>query len=249
MVFLLPIAVWGEDVVQNDIQLKVTLYNTKASVTAYEPILIKTMLSNTSAREIRFSPSINPILIEIQDVNHNIVAKPMPSLPGRDNISALWLIAPGKSRDITWIVSSLYTFEKPGLYTINAYVRFAGEPIGRIAESSVAITIAAFDATKLENRCEEIFKPIRVHEDVGKFSIGTRAKALYSIHNDIVLPYLDWIAREWADRYACLAIRRIGTKRAIDLIDILAARKDKVGLAARQSLNLSISPMWFVIGD
>jgi len=74
-----------------------------------------------------------------------------------------------------------------------------------------------------------------------------RVKALRSVRHDIVLPYLDWIACQWADAETCKAIRRIGTDRALELLDTLAARDDRVGEAARKSMTMPLEvTMWDV---
>ena len=70
--------------------------------------------------------------------------------------------------------------------------------------------------------------------------LGVRATVLYSVRHDVVLPYLDWMVREWADQYACRAMRRIGTPEARALINVLAARDDKAGEAARKALAIPL---------
>ena len=81
-------------------------------------------------------------------------------------------------------------------------------------------------------------KPIRT-ESSSKTDLptGVRMLALYSIHNNKVLPYLEWIARERGDNYASRAILRIGTDEAKSIVKALATRTDKAGVEARQAME------------
>ena len=65
---------------------------------------------------------------------------------------------------------------------------------------------------------------------------------LYFVHDDVVLPYLDWCAYQLKDVNACVAMRRLGTERAQRLLTELQARKDRVGVEARNAMKLPLTP-------
>ena len=149
----------------------------------------------------------------------------------------------------TLVLTGLYQFQKPGEYSVRVqqFGEFErGFPV--LAEDTASVRVLPFDASRLGARCEELFRPLRTHSS-SRTDIPqqVRVAALYSVRSDLVLPYLDWMAREFASRYACRAIRRVGTTRAERLLNALAARRDKVGEAARKAMKMPVentSPVW-----
>jgi hypothetical protein len=169
-------------------------------------------------------------------------------------------LAPGESYSKMLIITGLYQFSRAGLYFVKVeQFAYGNGSVGEnlpswrrlgtlddrggfpvIAEAGASLWVFPFDAGRLKARCEELFAPIQGHGPMGDLSMTVRSKALESVKNDIALPYLDWEAKEWADRYAVRAMRRIGTKEAQKYISALTARNDKVGKAARQALEMPL---------
>jgi hypothetical protein len=142
---------------------------------------------------------------------------------------------------VIWVVSSIYQFTKPGLYTVRA--QYFGPPreFPVLAEASAPVRALPFDAGRLKARCEELIAPLRPDGgEYGELEIGIRSKALLSVRHDIALPYLDWLVRHEDDSYAIRAMRRIGTPRAQTLVKTLAARRDRLGRTARRGLKLPL---------
>jgi hypothetical protein len=80
--------------------------------------------------------------------------------------------------------------------------------------------------------------------------IGVRGKILLSVRHDVALPYLEWMAREYSDAYACRAMRRIGTERAKAVLRALEAHPGTIGEQARASAKLRMAiGMWDVVCD
>lgn len=67
-------------------------------------------------------------------------------------------------------------------------------------------------------------------------------KALYTVCDDVALPYLEHLALASNNVDPFLAMRRIGTQRAKQLVRTLATRKDYAGSAAREAMTLSLDP-------
>jgi len=148
-----------------------------------------------------------------------------------DLLSSGFSLSPGETKSKPLVISALYQFKKPGKYLVRFQQLQLSEKGDVIAEGRVVVRVLPFDAKRLDARCAELWK-------IGPKNYNL--KALYATRNDIVLPYLDLMARDWADRYAVVAMRRIGTKRANMLIKSLAARQDEVGDAARKAMSMPL---------
>lgn len=232
-----------------DINLSLTLLTKAGTITADEPLLARIELLNQSEDKLEFvsgndqSPTA---CVEIRDENGILVAStPKPDLS--NGIYATIRLAAGESRSMVWIISGLYKFDKPGVYTVSVkQLKVTGEkdevmPV--IAEDSAKIKVLPFDAAQLETRCEEIFEPLRTHSaHKTDLSMSVRTKALYSVHNDIVLPYLEWLARESHSMYACNAILRVGTEKAKSIVNTLVTQQDDLGIAACKAQEFSAQP-------
>jgi hypothetical protein len=149
------------------------------------------------------------------------------------------------------IITGLYQFREPGEYTVLAQQLELSPQFPVLAEDRGRVKVLPFDSSRLERRCEELFGALRKGtSDRTDLPMGARTKALYSVGHDAVLPYLDWMARTWQDRYAVRSMLRIGTERAMKLVNALAARKDRAGEAARQALKMRLEPsFWDIEGD
>ena len=227
-----------------DLALSITLLTKDGAVTAHEPLLARVTLKN-QAEEVVSVEIIHRL--GISDASGRLVAAtPAPPRPGNlygvtEYFYGLWEPKPGESRTVIWVVSSIYQFTKPGLYTVRA--QYFGPPreFSVLAEASAPVRALPFDATRLKARCEELIAPLR--PDGGKYGeleIGIRSKALLSVRHDIALPYLDWLVRHEEDSYAIRAMRRIGTPKAQALVRALAASKDKVGRTARRGMKIPL---------
>jgi hypothetical protein len=159
-------------------------------------------------------------------------------------------LAPNETLTKYLIVTGLYQFKIPGLYSIQIQQLVPPQELSVLCEDAASLKVLPYNAPRLEAVCDELFTPLRKHTNFGDLSLVVRTKALYSMRADVALPYLDWMAREWGDRYACRAIRRIGTLSANNLLDSLTTKSDRVGKAARQALEMSLEPTsWDVEGE
>ena len=238
-----------------DISLSVTLLTKDGTITAGEPLLARIEIANLSGHNIQHSMGNDlwkTTCLEVRDQEGKLVAG-TPRPPYREGGWAGWRrLRTGETSSKVWVVTSLYQFEEPGTYTVRVQELDHSEDLPVIAEDTTTVRVLPLDASRLEARCEEIFQPMR-KGGCSKTGIpdSVRVHALYSVSHDVVLPYLDWMARKWDDRYACRAIRRVGTEKAQTLISTLAAREDKVGVAARQALDMPLRSrnIFWAMGD
>jgi hypothetical protein len=239
-----------------DVSLKVTLLTKDGTISAYEPLLARIVLRNRSAESIcvvlgnNGAPGTH---LAVCDDEGKLLAETRTA--EADQEGALeWLeflrqLGPGDSHSRVRVVTGLYEFRTAGKYLVR--VQQLGHPEGRrargpgdltvLAEDEASVRVLPFNAARLEAACEELFQPLRKRSSAKTdIPVEIRRKALYSVRHDIVLPYLDWLAREGGGAYAVVAMRRIGTERAKKLVNALAARRDSIGAEARRGLRLSL---------
>lgn len=229
---------------RGDISLSVTLLSKDGTLSAYEPLLARIEWLNQTKETILLLIGTGRALATHLEVRNSdgetVAAMPRPQ-PSRTGGSGAWRLKPGEVRTGTWVITGLYQFRQPGEYTIRLELLEWVKELPVLAQAGASIRVVPFDASRLEARCEELFQPLRGYSS-SKTNIPTsaRTKALYSVRHDIVLPYLDWIARERHSSYACLAMRRIGTERARELLGTLAARDNEAGEVARKALKMDL---------
>jgi len=227
-----------------DITLNLELLTRDGTISAGEPLLGRIQWTNQSGQHIHLllgSYSGKSTYLTVRDGDGELVAAmPRPRCSPQVTCPQEYLggmsFRPGENRSEVWVITGWYQFQDAGNYTVHVQLLDRGkEALPVISEARASIRVTPFDASRLEVRCEEIFQPLRKglssRTDV---PMVARVKALYSVRNDIVLPYLDWIATQWPNPYTCDAVRRIGTERAQTLLDALAAREDSVGEAVRE---------------
>lgn len=241
-----------------DITLTLDVLVDDATISACEPVVARIVWTNSGDDYVSILPgsdSGRSTWLRITRPDGEVIsAMPRPRpLPGLRclSVGGPWSLAPGGTTEEVWVVSGWYQFDEPGDYVILLQqLDLTQEALPVLAETSTSLRVVAFDGTRLERRCEEVFGPLRTgRPSVTPVPISARVKALLSVRHDVVLPYLDWVATEWGEYYSCQAMRRIGSERADELLRTLATREDRVGEAARRALEdplREISP-WDVI--
>ena len=225
-----------------DISMKLTIIPSSGTITAEEPLLAQVETRNNSGGNVELQSSSGGTpnsYVEIRDDKDVVVASTKhPSFPEEEGVQGIIKLAPGENRTKIWVISALYQFKKSGRYTVHIQQIEEAEGLPVIAEDSASVQVLPFNASRLDARCNELMKPIRT-ESSGKTDLpaDVRMKALYSIHNNKVLPHLEWAARELGSQNASIAMLRLGTDEAKSIVKALATRTDKVGVAARQAME------------
>jgi len=234
-----------------DLGVTISLLVEQGRMTAKEPLLARITLARQgnapTSVPVHYSPE-SYLSLEVLDAHGAVLAStPKPDRggvidgPGTDE-----MVPTREGKPDTWIVSGLYCFERPGRYTIRLRVLPPREGLLALCEATAPLEVTPFDAQRLDARCAELLEPCWKHSGFGDLEMGCRTKALYSVRDDVALPYVDWMAREWSSRYACRAIERIGTPRAQRLLQSLQRRTDSVGEAARKLPEQQDITMWDV---
>jgi len=229
------------------VTLALNLAPANGIITAGEPVIAHIEVTNVTDHEVevvRGYARRPTLVLEIWDSESRLLKgtprEPLqPRRPRRGPLGS-HRIGPGKSYEEFSVVTEMWHFGEPGQYLLHArLLEFEGEQV--LAEDTARLKVEPFDAACLEARCDQLFHSIRDP------SRGTPARdtwlakhALQTVRGEVALPYLDYLARRHASVEACLAIRRVGTPRAQQLIQILAAREDEYGEAARRALETPI---------
>jgi hypothetical protein len=224
------------------------LLTSSGAITAGEPVIARVEIVNRSSETIRIWSG--GTFLDVYGSDGTLLA----SMPRPRNVMDFMYstrdLAPGESYSKLLIVTGLYQFATPGTYGVRVQQLGLPREPAVLCENTVSIQVLPYSSSQLEAACDELFMPMRRHSSFGDVPLSTRAKALYSVRDDVVLPYLDWMAREWGDRYACRAMRRVRTSRAEALLAALTTRTDRVGDAARQALEMPLtSTSWDVEGE
>jgi hypothetical protein len=220
---------------------EIALLTKDGAMTASEPLIARVEIVNRSDEQIRLRTG-NTTYLTVRDATGALVAATPRPKPAMDDRYGVRRLASGETYSTYWIVSGLCQFDTPGRYAVRVQQLGFPPELAVLCEGAASLEVLPYDAARIEAACEEVF---RNRSSFGSLPIGVRSKALYSVRDDVALPYLDWMAREWESPYACLAIRRIGTPRAEGLIAALAARTDGVGEAARRALEMSLEPTYW----
>jgi hypothetical protein len=111
-----------------------------------------------------------------------------------------------------------------------------------ISQNVTTLTATSAAETSLQQQCAAIFAPVHAQRDPTDFPSRARRQALYYVRDDAVLPYINWLISHGQAPDACVALRRIGSKRSLELLSNLTKRTDAIGLTARQSLQRPVGP-------
>lgn len=220
-----------------------------AEISAYEPVVMLLQTTNVSKEQVSLPAWTTQytMQIDIRDEKRKVVAS-LPKLPiPLDFLYTSKTLQPRETLESTLIFSSLYTFATPGVYTIELLQFDIGfEKQKLLATATAKVTVQAFDEARLQARIDRHMTLIRQHDP----GLGLQAKILYSVRHNLVLPALEWMTREWDDRYAARGIRRIGTPEATALLKKLDAEGGNTAKAVRESANLHLHvDMWDIGGD
>jgi hypothetical protein len=235
-----------------EVAMDLELLTDHGQISACEPLLARITLRALGEREIWVplgNGQVSFLELEVISSEGQVLAStpPPPERPvGEFGLSGAQL-APGKPRMYLWVVSGLHTFREPGRYTIRMQLLAWREGLPALCEASAPVEVLPYDRVRLDARCAELLRPGWMHNGSGDLDLGSRVLALYSVRDDVVLPYLAWIACEWAAQYACRAIRRLGMDRARRLLEVLQARTDRVGRAARSIPEMADVTLWDII--
>lgn len=215
-------------------------------ITAGEPLLARVEIVNQTDKQLHLSMGNSlgsTTYFEVRNSKGEMVAAtPKPQEGG---MAGLLELNAGQVRTFTWIISALYEFREPGNYTLHVQqlVPRQDQPVV-LAEDRAPVTVLPFDAAKLKARCDQLLDLRSIEEKTpySDLAVGTRTRAIYSVRDDIVLTHLERIAREWAGPYAVRAMRRLGTEKALKLVNQLAAEEGKTVEVARAALTMRLEP-------
>ncbi|MDO8589518.1 MAG: hypothetical protein Q7T82_21045 [Armatimonadota bacterium] len=223
-----------------DLNLRLTLITQGGAITMGEPLIARIDLTNSSgdAVEVNLGNNLNPgTCLEILDDKGELLASTPRPEPHVEGMKMIRTLEPAQVYSQHWVVSALYQFKRPGVYTVRVrQLRFA-DALPVLAEDEAQLRVLPFNRTLLEARCDVIFREMRGLTKGQKLPLSAYTKALYSVRDEAALPHLEWMGREWEDKHAFIALRRIGTKRATDILSRLSSRQDGAGKAARRALE------------
>lgn len=217
-------------------------------ITAYEPILAEIETKNVSSRTVKIvtSPYL-ALRIEVQDSKGKLLG----SSPSVDNILdrsfGVKDLTPGQSIRCFIVINAICPFDHPDTYRVSIEFTDGWELVpSKLAESTTTVKVLPFNAEKLKTRLEEIIRPVKTLDDwqlnadsIADFPTDARMKALFSVHHNIALPYLEEVrsgysgySYEWP---ALIAIRRVNTPESKSQFAQLMEQDGKAGQAAQKA--------------
>gem|GEM_PF-2822798 len=225
---------WLPNAKAGDIRVELSLLTKSGSITAKEPLIARVSIISLSKDPLCLdmgNSGGSPVHFEICGAAGEVlVSAPKPTPYGPHSIMRL---APGETKNQYWVVTGLYQFDRPGDYQVQVQFLQSGKDYPILAEATAPAKVLPYDARRLQERCEELFAPFKGKSAAGDMpDIGILCRALFNVNDDIVLPYLDWMAKQ-GERYAVRAIRRLDTPAAREMLDSLAERSGKVGETAQ----------------
>ena len=225
--------------------LRVSLIPKSGVITAQEPLLAQVDIRNRSKEPVGLGHGGFETRVEIYYGSGKLVAATSKPVIPYDFRSGVKTLRPGESWTRVLVISGLYEFRKPGAYVVRVQRLKLGRPPSEFQvreEGFAGVRVLPFDAARLKARCEELFHPVRV----GEYIDTPEVLLLCSMRHEMVLPYLNWIARNYDPFYGCHAIRRIGTKEANKLLGVLANEKGRLGRTARDAQKRQVSADYFL---
>lgn len=249
----LPFTQYANDVT---LGMNVTVESKDGNISAREPLIVRVDYKNLTEKPGMIAESgLLTLQVFVMDSSGTVVAGTQRPDMGVDILSSPMTLEPCETKSKYLIVSALYQFRKPGKYSVRVRQLDLTREARILAEAGKTFQVLPYDRKRLDARCEELRDLGKLDEFMqsgathGQPSEQTQReealrsqlwhigiKAMYTVRDDVALPYLDLMAREWSDSYAVRAMRSIGTPRAKKLIESLTARKDSVGEAARKAL-------------
>jgi hypothetical protein len=227
-----------------DLDIFLHLYTRDGTITAGEPLVAKVQILNRRDHLILIAEGNNQGFnrqVVVLDARGEIVAKSPAPRVGEDGISGISSLAPGEVKSVTMILTGLYNFATPGKYTVRVQQLDDSKDLKILAMHSDSLRVLPYNPKRLAATLEDLYAPIRgVSASPGEvkaylWTDGVRSKALLSVRDEMVLPYLEGMAKKWSSGEPVRAMLRLGTQQAISKADQLASRKDKLGESARSA--------------
>ncbi len=229
--------------VADDLALAVRFLPDGGMISAGEPVIAALDITNRSREAVEVLLGSNEVPaahIALCDHEGRCVAQTPRADKRPDGLCGLKALEPDATYTTYWVITALHSLDAPGLYELRAtLVNWMNWTV--LCEARAELRVDAFDAERLDARCDQIYRSTDLPPAV-------RWKAICSVRHDIALPYLDAMATAHGGTGACLAMRRIGTARAEALLEALASRDDRVGEAARKAREMDLeTSIWDVL--
>jgi len=210
------------------LEMSVGLIPEDGTISAYEPLVAKVMLTNTGTEPVKVAKSgtLNWRL-QVRDTAGNLVAvTPRELLPG-DFMAYGQQVEPGEADTTPMVVSALHTFSEPGEYEVRVQRQLLTEHFPVLDEASATVTVLPFDEERLVARCRELL------EEEDAVAPDAWFRAICSVRHGSATPVLIEAARQYPRSETFRALREVGTPQTLQALAEHAARTDHAGKAAR----------------
>jgi len=217
-------------------------------ISAYEPVVMLLETTNLSAAAVSLSAwtTQHTMQIDIRDGQGKEVAG-LPKLPiPLDFMHAVYRLKPGETLESVLIISALYTFSTPGIYTIELQqFDTEREHPNVLAMAQAKVTVQPFDAARLLARIDRIREGTRTTE-----LLSQSVKTFYTLRHNLAIPVLAARVRQSGDVYAARALRRLGTPEAMQQLEALEAEGEKASKAVRDAAGeMQPANTWDLTGE
>lgn len=239
-----------DELVLDQLALRIELVTPDGSISAREPLLARISIQNAgdTATSVPMGGLLHPLLrLSVRDADGNEIGG-TPGRRGPLRSAMVWKLRPGETRTFIWVVTGCCCLSEPGEYTVRIELVACTEGYPVIVTGESTVTVLPYDRGRVEATCEALFLPLRdpASRDTNSPSWAVCVRALYSVRDDAVVPYLEWMIAQWGSTSACRALRRVGTPHARAVLDALSRRTDRAGEVVRATAGASTAP---TIGD
>lgn len=235
-----------DDLVLDQLALRIELVTPDGSISAREPLLARISLQNVgeSVTSVPMGGLLHPLLrLSVLDADGNEIGG-TPRRQGPLRSGMVWELRPGETRSFIWVVTGCCRLSEPGEYTVRVELVACTEGFPVVAADASVIRVLPYDGARLQDACEALFLPLRApaSRDANSPPWAVCVRALYSVHDDLVVPYLEWMIAEWGAPRACRALRRVDTPHAHAVLEALSRRTDRAGEVVRATAGASTAP-------
>lgn len=242
-----------DELVLDQLALRIELVTPDGSISAREPLLARISIQNAgdTATSLPMGDLLHPLLrLSVLDADGNEIGG-TPQRHGSLRSAMVWELQPRETRTFIWAVTGCCRLSEPGEYKVRVELVACTEGYPVIVTGESSILVLPYDHGRLQNTCETLFRPLRDPASRDKAGLPSVVcqRALYSVRDDVVVPYLEWMIAQWGAPYACRALRRVDTPRARAVLAALSRRTDRAGEVVRANADGPTAPtVWDVVG-
>lgn len=233
--FLLALAIWFTPVaVAHDDFCPYSLTLAKTQFTRHEPILLKLVITNSSAEPLPVSLGYDregAFLFTVRRPDGSVIELPRKQVREGLSLVGKFTLAAGQSHTQQLILNEWYDFPEVGVYEIAASLAAAKGADRVCLDARFAVEITPLDTAQLQQTCSELVETIRRNRN-NVANAFDAAKALLVIKQPLAAPFLEeaFKANGAVDWLMISGLEQIGDKQTLSRIQQQTTNPDTLEL-------------------